>query len=82
MQITDRLTAPSPESEPLCNKVVSAKILETYIRNDAERGASISSVGEIVYDYIASISPFYSSDDPYIDENDAIYMPAVVNNNE
>ena len=35
-----------------------------------------------MYDYIASISPYYSADDPYIDENDAIYMPAVVNNNE
>jgi hypothetical protein len=42
----------------------------------------MSAVGEVVFDYIASISPYYSAEELYINENDAIYLPGFFNNNE
>jgi hypothetical protein len=82
MPITDKLTSPSPDSEPINKKVITAEILENYIKNDADRADSTCAIGELVYDYIATSSPYYSPEEPYIDENDAIELPTLLNQTE
>lgn len=66
------------ESEPLSDATLSPVILDEYIRNDQERANAPAGQFPVVYDCLEA-SPYYE-DEPgtlYIDERDAIELPAI-----
>lgn len=64
------------ELEPLSDQVITATLLDEYLRNDQERAAASPGQFPVVYDCIET-SPYYEEDpnNPYIDERDAIELP-------
>jgi len=63
--------------------VITATLLDEYLRNDQERAVASTGQFPVVYDCIET-SPYYDDDpnNPFIDEKDAIELPPLTEQTE
>lgn len=69
MLIEHKFISCTPEYEPLAEKCPQP-VIEEYMRNHFDR---CQSSFQVIYDYTATSSPFYT-DEPYIDDSQAIEL--------